>query len=96
MMLRSAVLFCALLFLAAALFGVTQDAGTWPMAAMAALFVAGTLFERFHYRGSTEAPLDGEWQATPERFIDEESGRPVTVWFNPRTGARRYVDTEAP
>ena len=55
-----------------------------------ALFVAGSLFERFHYRGSDE--LGGNWQPTSERFLDERSGRPVTVWFNPRTGARRYVE----
>ncbi|MCW3847225.1 hypothetical protein OF829_08225 [Sphingomonas sp. LB-2] len=93
-MLRSIVLIAAGIMLLCALTLAGQDPGAWPMAAMAALFVAGTLFERFHYRGSTE--LDGDWQPTSERFIDEESGRPVTVWFNPRTGARRYVDAETP
>jgi hypothetical protein len=90
MMLRGAVLFIAALFLLGGLFAVAQDAAAWPMLCVAALFVAGTLFERFHYRGS-EA-VDGDWQPTPEKFIDEESGRPVTVWFNPKTGARRYVE----
>lgn len=91
-MLRAIVLIAACLALFGALALTTQDAGAWPMVAMAALFVAGTLFERFYYRGSAE-PLDGEWEATSERFLDEESGRPVTVWYNPKTGARRYVDT---
>lgn len=90
MMLRGAVLLVAALFLLIALYSVTQDAGAWPMLCVAALFVAGTLFERFHYRGS-EA-IGGDWEPTNEKFIDDESGRPVTVWFNPKTGARRYVE----
>jgi hypothetical protein len=88
-MLRAAVLIVAALFLLCALYAVTQDPTAWPMLLVSALFVAGTLFERFHYRGS-EA-MDGDWQPTNEKFIDDESGKPVTVWFNPKTGARRYV-----
>ena len=90
-MLRALVLIFACALLAVALFAVTQDPGAWPIVFMAGLFVAGTLFERFNYRGA-ETPLDRDWQSTPEKFIDEESGRPVTVWFNPKTGARRYVE----
>jgi hypothetical protein len=30
-------------------------------------------------------------QATQERFVDPESGRLVTVFFNPATGERRYI-----
>jgi hypothetical protein len=89
-MLRGIVLLATALFLLCALFAVSQDVTAWPMLLVAALFVAGTLFERFHYRGS-EA-IDGDWQPTAEKFIDDESGRPVTVWFNRRTGARRYVE----
>lgn len=91
-MLRTAILFVAAFFLVIALFGVTQDAHAWPMVCVAALFVAGTLFERFYYRGSET--MDGDWQPTAEKFIDDESGRPVTVWFNPKTGARRYVEAQ--
>ena len=36
------------------------------------------------------APEEG-WQQTDERFIDPESGQPVQVFYNPRTGERRYV-----
>ena len=42
--------------------------------------------------GRGSEALDGDWQPTAEKFIDDESGRPVTVWFNPKTGARRYVE----
>lgn len=90
MMLRAAVHAVVAIFLLCALYAVTQDAAAWPMLLVAGLFVAGTVFERFHYRGS-EA-MDGDWQPTSEKFLDEESGRPVTVWFNPTTGARRYVE----
>jgi hypothetical protein len=89
-MLRGIVLAIASLFLLGALFAVAQDPTAWPMLCVAALFVAGTLFERFNYRGSEQ--LGGDWQPTTEKFLDEESGRPVTVWFNPQTGARRYVE----
>ncbi len=92
-MLRVAVHAIAALFLLIASYTVTRDAGAWPMLLVALLFAAGTVFERFHYRGSEAA--NGDWQPTNEKFIDDESGRPVTVWFNPGTGARRYVDSDA-
>jgi hypothetical protein len=37
-------------------------------------------------------PVAGRWRATDERFIDPETGRLVTVWFDPASGERRYVD----
>ncbi len=38
-----------------------------------------------------------QWRVTSERFVDDASGRLVTVWFNATTGKRRYVeDGEAP
>ena len=89
-MLRVAVRIIVAIFLLCALFAVTQDASAWPILIPALLFAAGTVFERFHYRGSEV--LDGDWQPTNEKFIDDESGHPVTVWFNPKTGARRYVE----
>ena len=32
------------------------------------------------------------WAPTAERFRDQESGAMVTVWFNAKTGERRYVE----
>jgi hypothetical protein len=89
-MLRVAVHVIAAIFVLCAFYAVAQDAAAWPMLLVAGLFAAGTVFERVHYRGSEAT--DGDWQPTSEKFIDDESGRPVTVWFNPRTGARRYVE----
>jgi len=49
------------------------------------------------YGRITRPPLGGDWKPTDERFVDPESGKPVTVWFDPASGQRRYVaDEEAP
>ena len=37
-------------------------------------------------------PLDHRWKATGERFVDPETGKLVTVWFDPQSGERRYVE----
>jgi len=50
------------------------------------------VFERVNYRGNASTPLDANWRPTNERFLDEATGRPITVWFNATTGERRYVD----
>lgn len=39
-------------------------------------------------------PRGPNWRATDERFVDPETGKLVTVWFDPETGERRYVDTQ--
>ena len=50
---------------------------------------AAVLVERWRYRSRDAAP-DGEWQKTEERFVDPESGQTMLVFYNPRTGERRY------
>ena len=67
----------------------------WPFLVFAILFAVGTWLERFYYRGGTVAGQGGRLQPTGERFLDEESGQPITVWFNPVTGERRYVEEGA-
>ncbi len=97
-MLRGAIQLAAILFLLAAIVGVAIRPDAWPMLWMAGVIVLGTLYERFHYRGSAKAAdRRGGWSQTQERFRDEESGALVTVWFNAATGERRYVEPgEAP
>ncbi len=91
-MLRLAVMVLAALGFAIAVALFLWDAASWPMLAVASVFLLGTAYERFYYRGA-ERPLDpAQWQPTAERFRDEESGRLVTVWFNSGTGERRYID----
>jgi hypothetical protein len=92
-MLRTAIQVFAFLCLIGAMVLVVVEPMAWPALAGAGLLVAGTLWERFYYRGSERGGAG--WQATSERFLDDESGRLVTVWFNPATGERRYVDQGA-
>lgn len=37
-------------------------------------------------------PRGSSWRSTDERFVDPETGKLVTVWFDPQTGERRYVE----
>ena len=48
------------------------------------------------YGKANGRPLGGRWRATDERFVDPETGRLVTVWFNAESGERRYVEEGAP
>jgi hypothetical protein len=92
-MLRTIIQLLAFLFLICAMVLVVVQPMAWPALAAAGLLVLGTLWERFYYRGSGSGGPG--WQATQERFRDEESGNLVTVWFNPATGERRYVEQGA-
>ena len=50
-----------------------------------------TLFLEPRYRGAKPGPTGSGWQQTSERFRDEESGEWLEVWFDPKSGERRYV-----
>jgi hypothetical protein len=91
-MLRGLILAAAGLFFVGALAMVAWDPGAWPMLIASTVLLLGTAGERFYYRGSENPAAAGSWEATAERFRDERSGRLVTVWFNPATGERRYVE----
>jgi hypothetical protein len=94
-MLRTIIQIFAFLFLLCAMVLVVVEPTAWPALPAAGILILGTLWERFYYRGGTVSGSGGRWQATQERFLDEESGGLVTVWFNPTTGERRYVDQGA-
>lgn len=70
-------------------------AGGGPM-----LFVLGVLMmitaalEPIYGRAAGK-PRGRDWRPTDERFVDPETGKLVTVWFEPSTGERRYVDDAA-
>jgi hypothetical protein len=56
------------------------------------VLVGGIVFERFRYKPiETRSPGPG-WTRTAERFIDDETGKPVTVYVQTETGERAYVD----
>ncbi|NCT85544.1 MAG: hypothetical protein GXC94_20510 [Comamonadaceae bacterium] len=65
-----------------------------PFAVWGGVIAAAVLFERWRYRTHGAARDDG-WQPTPERFIDPESGQAMRVFYNPRTGERRYERADA-
>jgi hypothetical protein len=60
------------------------------------LIVLGTVFERWRYRANNARP-DADWQPTGERFEDPQTGKTVQVFYDSRSGERRYVsDSELP
>ncbi|MGH6870434.1 MAG: hypothetical protein ACREHE_02905 [Rhizomicrobium sp.] len=96
-MLRSVVLGIGVLVLAGGVAAIVLGGvpSAFVFVAWGVLIVAGTLFERFRYKPlETQAP-PGNWVRTPERFIDDETGAPVTVWLDPETGERKYVRDQA-
>lgn len=54
------------------------------------VIVIAVAFERYRYKPIETSTPAGNWQRTSERFLDEQ-GRPVTVWLDPQTGERKYV-----
>ena len=63
---------------------------------LGALILLGTVFERWRYRPSDPRPGAG-WEPTGERFEDPRSGKILQVFYDPRSGERRYVsDSEPP
>ena len=62
----------------------------WVFLVQGIIIVGAVLFERFRYKPIERFVPPGNWQRTPERFLDEH-GRPVTVWLDPETGERKYV-----
>lgn len=57
-----------------------------------AILLAALVYERFRYK-PLELKLPGPgWERTSERFVDAESGKTVTVFLEPKTGERRYVE----
>lgn len=91
-MLRSTVLIAAAIALAcgvAAMFAHTPPG--WVFALWGALIVLSLVYEKVRYKPlETGAPGPG-WTKTGERFIDDTTGEPVTVWQEPATGERKYV-----
>ena len=56
------------------------------------VIVIGVAFERVTYKALEPRPLAAGWNRTPERFVDDASGRMVTVYVQPATGERKYVN----
>jgi len=63
-----------------------------PVFIFGCLVVVTALVEPVYGKLTTRPPLSDGWRPTGEKFIDPASGKPVEVWFDPATGARKYVD----
>lgn len=92
MTLRDALFIAICLIWAATLYLLTQDIAAWPAFAGVSVLAIAILFER-RYHPATTKPDDAEWVVTDEQFVDDVSGKLIKVWYNPRTGERRYIDT---
>jgi len=64
--------------------------GLWLIAG-GLILLLGTLYERTIYKPLEKSPPGAGWERTGERFIDDKTGKPVTVYIDPRTGERKYV-----
>jgi hypothetical protein len=70
---------------------IAVGASMLPLVILPGLLVIVLLCERFLYKPILDVPPGAGWQRTPERFQDPKSGRIIVVFYNPRTGERRYV-----
>jgi len=68
--------------------------GTMPgliFAIWGSVLLLGTLYERFRYKALLHERPGGAIR-TSERFIDDETGKTITVYVEPETGERSYVE----
>ncbi len=93
-MLRNIILVLGGTLIAAGLVALLGGALVPALVAMVwgAIIVFGILYERYAYKTIVErAPTGKYWVKTTERFVDEKSGKTVTVHTNTVTGERAYV-----
>jgi hypothetical protein len=93
-MLRNFVLLLsvAALGLGAVLLLWRVDPPAYTLLIWGAALLAAVVYERFRYK-PLERKLPGPgWERTSERFVDAESGKTVTVYIEPKTGERQYVE----
>ncbi|MEO8884027.1 MAG: hypothetical protein ABI377_11545 [Devosia sp.] len=91
-MLRNAVIvFGAILFAIGIIGTVWVGPAALVYAVMGALLLAGTLYERIRYKPIEPVAPGPGWEVTGERFVDNETGKLVTVYIQRRTGERKYV-----
>jgi hypothetical protein len=86
------LVFAGVLALIGALLLVSGVSGPGAYAlGLGGVIVLGTVFERWRYRPDN-ARRGADWQPTGERFEDPQTGKTVQVFYDPRSGERRYVN----
>ncbi len=92
-MLRTFVIALGVLCLAGGAIAVLAGAGGgWGAMALGAILILGTVYERVHYKPLAATRPGPGWERTSERFVDEQTGKTVTVYVRPETGERQYVE----
>jgi len=91
-MLRSAIIVVGALCFAGGTIAVLS--GVMPgfvFAVWGAVLLLGTLYERVRYKALLRQKPGG-FVRTSERFVDEGTGRTITVYIDPASGERSYVE----
>lgn len=92
-MLRSSIIIVGAIAFVIGL--IVLIAGVFPpgfiFAFWGALLVLGTVHERVRYKPIEAMAPASNWVRTEERFIDDQTGQPVTVYMDPESGERKYV-----
>lgn len=90
-MLRPLALALVAALLVLLLVGAMANWHTLPFAIVTVILLLGLLFERYVYKPIRREPPGPGWDKTAEKFADPKSGQTVVVYYNARTGERRYV-----
>jgi len=92
-MLRNVVLAIGFICLGIGALGVFagRGGGFWPLLIWGIILTLGTLYERFRYKPLASGTPGPGWEKTGERFVDDETGKMVTVYIEKKTGERQYV-----
>ena len=92
-MLRKVVLALALILLAVGVWFVATGAvGAWVCILWGAIIAAAIAYERFRYKPLQSGAPGPGWEKTNERFVDDETGKMVSVYIETATGERQYVE----
>ncbi len=92
MLRRSLVTIAALISILGAVALVSGAAESGIMfLALGALVVGAVVLEQFRYKALEKDRPGPGWDRTAERFVDDETGKTVTVYVEPKTGERIYV-----
>jgi hypothetical protein len=93
-MLRSVLLLLSLAALGVGAFCliVGADPPAFTLLIWGAILLAAIVYERFRYKPLAASPPGAGWERTNERFVDPDSGRTVTVYLQPGSGERQYVE----
>ncbi len=87
LVLGGTLLATGLVTLASGAFGFATFCLVW-----GAILVFGIIYERYAYKTIVDKAPEGKgWTRTHERFIDDASGRTITVYVKAFTGERAYV-----